>query len=85
MVASAAAMWFFLVFSMGVHNGHSWVQGRPIDRVVLPTKEACEAARQGMDNYERVGEEVVPLYQAGPCQAEPEPEKGSESTQGSSR
>jgi hypothetical protein len=68
MLGAPAAGWFFLVFSMGVHNGHSWVQGRVIDRLVLPTKEACEAARKGMEDYEDAADKVVALYQAGPCQ-----------------
>jgi hypothetical protein len=61
-----AAMWFFLVFALGGHNGHSYVNRAVIDRIALPTREACEAARQGVREYE--GETGAVLYEVGPCE-----------------
>jgi hypothetical protein len=61
-----AAMWFFLVFALGGHKGHSFVNGMVVDRVVLPTCEACEAARQGVLEHE-AGHEGA-LYEVGPCE-----------------
>ena len=73
-----ASVWFFLVFSLGAHNGHSFTQRTVIDRIVLPTREACEAARRGFEEYE-AGERGI-LYEPGPCQ--PVPSKKTDELEG---
>jgi len=68
------SLWFFLVFSLGAHNGHNFTQRTVIDRIVLPTREACEAARRGFEEYE-AGQRGQ-FYESGPC--EPAPPKRTE-------
>jgi hypothetical protein len=69
-----AATWFFLVLGLGVHNGHSFVDRTVIDRIVVPTREACEAARRGFEESE--AGEAAALFEAGPCQPMPPPNPG---------
>lgn len=59
-------LWFFLIFSLGAHNGHNFTQRLAVDRIVLPTREACEAARRGFEEYD-AGERGR-LYEPGPCE-----------------
>ncbi len=68
------SLWFFLVSSLGAHKGHSFTQRIVVDRMILPTREACEAARRGFEEYEE-GERNR-LYEPGPC--EPVPPKKME-------
>lgn len=63
------AAWFFLVWALGAHNGHSFTTRVVIDRIVMPTKEVCEAARHGVEEY-LVGDEGA-LYKPGPCEPVP--------------
>jgi hypothetical protein len=70
-----------LVFSLGGHNGHSLVNRTVVDRIVLPTREACEAARQGVRESE--GATGLVLHEPGPCEPIPQ-EQGPAPGSGSS-
>ncbi len=41
-----ASLWFFLVFSLGAHNGQRFSKRTVVDPIVLPTREAGDAARR---------------------------------------
>src|SRR5207244_8854152 len=56
--------WFFLVWALGAHNGHSYTARVVVDRIVMPTLELCEAARRGVE--EELAAEPGPLYIPGP-------------------
>ena len=58
--------WFFLVWALGGHNGHSYTTRVAVDRIVMPTREMCEAARHGME--EEQATEPGTLYVPGPCE-----------------
>jgi len=58
--------WFFLVWALGAHNGHSYTARVVVDRIVMPTRELCEAARRGME--EELAAEPGALYIPGPCE-----------------
>jgi len=58
--------WFFLVWALGAHNGHSYTARVVVDRIVMPTLELCEAARRGME--EELAAELGTLYLPGPCE-----------------
>ncbi len=60
--------WFFLVWALGAHNGHSFTSRVVVDRIVMPTKNVCEAARRGIEEY-AVGEQALLYnYSPGPCE-----------------
>ena len=61
-----ATVWAFVVWALGAHNGHSFVAGVAIDRIVMPTKDVCEAARHGIEEY--LAGEKGALYEPGPCE-----------------
>jgi hypothetical protein len=72
-------LWFFLVFGLGAHNGHSYVARAVLGQIVQPSKEACEAARRGVQ--ESAAGEDADLYDVGPCQPlVTETERGPERT-----
>jgi hypothetical protein len=67
--------WVFLVWALGAHNGHSYTARVVVDRIVMPTRELCEAARHGME--EELAAELGRLYVPGPCEPVPAcPETG---------
>jgi len=62
-MGAMGAAWFFLVWALGAHNGHSFTTRVVIDRIVMPTQEGCVAARRGVGVY--VVGDVRALYKPG--------------------
>ena len=55
--------WFFLVWELT--SGYGFLAPSMVDRIVMPTREACEAARDGLEAY-AAGEQGV-IHQADAC------------------
>jgi hypothetical protein len=60
--------WSFVVWMYLQPMTYSHLPPRTVlDRITMPTRDACEAARQGLEEYARA--EEWKRFEAGPCEA----------------